>query len=118
MNQPKTTRPADADFKEPWQAEAFALSIALQEAGHITPAEWSAILGEEIEKARATGDQADGTTYYQHVIAALERLVTERGLLTRSVLNQRRSDWEEAYRRTPHGQPVVLATGMPPDQTV
>jgi nitrile hydratase subunit beta len=30
------------------------------------------------------------------------------GLLDSAVLDERRRDWEEAYRRTPHGQPIVL----------
>lgn len=109
MSRPETSRPADAAFTEPWQAEAFALSIALQELGHVTPAEWSGTLGDEIEKARAAGDPVDGTTYYRHVIATLERLMVEKGLLAAAALDERRHDWEEAYRRTPHGQPVVLA---------
>jgi nitrile hydratase accessory protein len=108
LSRPEMLRPADAEFAEPWQAEALVLSIALQETGHVTPTEWSSTLSDEIEKARATGDSTDGTTYYQHVVAALERLVAEKGLVAAAALDQRRHDWEEAYRRTPHGQPVVL----------
>ena len=108
MSESETQRPAD--LTEPWQAEVLALSIALQETGHVTPAEWSKTLGDEIEKARAAGDPADGTTYYSHVLAALERLVAENELVTPIALKQRRKDWEDAYRRTPHGQPVILGT--------
>lgn len=102
------SRPVDAEFAEPWQVEALALSIALQETGHVTPTEWSDALSNEIEKARAAGDPTNGTTYYKHVIAALERLVAEKGFVAAAALDQRRHDWEDAYRRTPHGQPVVL----------
>jgi nitrile hydratase accessory protein len=109
LSRARTLRPADAEFTEPWQAEALALSIALQETGHIAPAEWSEALGDEIEKAHASGDPADGTTYYRHVVAALERLVAKKDLIASEALDLRRLDWEEAYRRTPHGQPVVLA---------
>ena len=108
MSRARTSRPADAELTEPWQAEALALSIALREAGHIMPAEWSETLGDEIEKARAAGDPADGTTYYRHVIAALECLVVKNDLLANEALDRRRQDWEDAYRCTPHGQPVVL----------
>jgi nitrile hydratase accessory protein len=103
------SRPTDAEFAEPWQAEALALSIALQETGHVTRTEWSDTLSDEIEKALAAGDRADGRTYYNHVVAALERLVEEKGLLAAAALERRRHDWEEAYRRTPHSEPVVLA---------
>jgi len=109
LSRAKTLQPAEAEFTEPWQAEALALSIALQETGHVTPADWSEALGSEIEKARAAGDPADGTTYYSHVVAALERLVATKGLLAIEDLERRRQDWEEAYRRTPHGQPIILA---------
>jgi nitrile hydratase accessory protein len=102
------SRPADAELTEPWQVEAFALSIALQEAGHVTPSEWSDALSDEIEKVRAAGGPTDGTTYFLHVVAALERLVAGKGLLGAAALDARRYDWEDAYRRTPHGQPVVL----------
>jgi nitrile hydratase accessory protein len=115
LSRPETSRPAEAEFTEPWQAEALALSIALQETGHVTPAEWSNTLSDEIEKARVAGDPTDGTTYYEHVVAALERLVAEKGLLATAALDERRHDWEEAYRRTPHGQPVIV-TDVATDQ--
>lgn len=101
-------QPNDAELTEPWHAEALALAIALVEVGHITQAKWSSTLNDEIETARAAGDPADGMTYYTHVLASLERLVAEQGLLTAATLGQRRLDWAEAYRRTPHGKPVTL----------
>jgi nitrile hydratase accessory protein len=95
-------------FNEPWEAAALALSISLQDEGLVTAAEWSDALGAEIKAAQARGDPDDGTTYYRHVLAALERLVREKGLASASALHARRRDWEEAYRTTPHGQPVTL----------
>ena len=95
-------------FQEPWEAEALALSIALQETGRITASEWSDALGAAIKEARAAGDPDDGTTYYTHVVTAIEHLVGEKGLLDQSALKARRQDWEDAYRRTPHGNPVNL----------
>jgi len=115
LNRSRSPELPDAGFTDPWQAEALALSIALQESGLVSPAEWSNTLAEEIEKARAAGDPADGTTYYKHVIAALERLVAEKGLLSTAAIDQRRHDWKEAYRHTPHGRPVVLATNAASD---
>ena len=110
MSQPEQNRRDNANLSEPWHLEALALSIALQEAGLISAAEWADTLGTEIERARAAGDPADGTTYYSHVVSALERLVTEKGLLPANLLASRKRDWENAYRRTPHGQPVRLDT--------
>ena len=36
-------------------------------------------LGAEIRAAQRRGDVDDGTTYYGHVLAAVERLVAQRG---------------------------------------
>ena len=98
----------DLNFNEPWEAEALALSIFLQENGHFTATEWSETLGEEIRAAQLRGDPDDGSTYYRHVLAALERLVSEKGLTSLEKLHQRRQRWEDAYRHTPHGQAVDL----------
>ena len=110
MNRHDQDRLTGAELTEPWQSEALALSVALKEAGLISTAEWSQTPGTEIEEARAAGDPADGTTYYSHVVAALERLVHTEGLLPADLLANRKRDWEDAYRRTPHGQAVRLDT--------
>ena len=72
--------PCDAEgpvFREPWEAQAFAVAVALHERGAYTWEEWAQALGAEIERARAAGDPDTGETYYRHWLAALERLVAE-----------------------------------------
>ena len=96
-------------FAEPWQAQAFALAVKLSEEGHFTWNEWAAVLGDELRAASDRGEPDDGSHYYHHWLAALERLVTAKGLLGREALQTRKEAWAEAYRRTPHGQPVELA---------
>lgn len=96
-------------FSEPWEALALAMAAGLQEAGHFTATEWAETLGAEIRRAQDAGDSDDGTTYYRHVLAALERLATEKGLTEETFLAARKREWAEAYRNTPHGQPVELA---------
>jgi nitrile hydratase accessory protein len=98
-------------FAEPWQAQAFALAVKLSEAGHFTWTEWAQMLGAELRAAAARGEPDDGSHYYHHWLAALERLVTEKGLTSSSALATRKQAWAEAYRRTPHGLPVVLGGG-------
>ena len=100
--------PPDAVLAEPWQAEALALVIALQESGLLEAGEWSAALAAVIEAARRRGDPADGSTYGSHLLTALEAILTGKGLLSRSALSERRAAWEQAHRLTPHGQPVIL----------
>ena len=95
--------------QEPWQAQALATAYGLQEAGVITAAEWSEALGAAIERAQAAGDPDRGDTYYLHVLDALETLMREKGLVAAGELSERKAAWEDAYRTTPHGQPVALA---------
>jgi nitrile hydratase accessory protein len=95
-------------FREPWEAQAFALALALQERGVFSWNEWAGTLGEEIRKAQAAGDPDTGETYYQHWLAALERLVAAKGLADAAVLARTREAWRRATARTPHGAPIVL----------
>ena len=110
-DQPLADQPWDGDgpvFAEPWQAQAFALAVNLHEAGHFTWSEWAQTLGAEIETARVRGDRDLGDTYYQHCLAALERLAAQKGLVSSGDMGVRKSAWKQAYLHTPHGQPVVL----------
>ena len=98
-------------FAEPWQAQAFALAVKLSEQGHFTWTEWAEALADELADATDRGEPDDGTRYYHHWVAALERLVTERGLSDAPALADRKEAWADAYRHTPHGQPVKLPEG-------
>ena len=114
MNRPETGLLRDetgAVFAEPWEATALALATRLQEAGHFSAEEWAETLGDEIAAAQASGDPDDGTTYYRHVLAALERLVTEKGIAAADALAARKAAWQEAYAQTPHGEAVRLKSG-------
>jgi nitrile hydratase accessory protein len=95
-------------FREPWEAQAFAMTLALQERGLFTPEEWSAALGEEIKRAQAAGDPDTGETYYLHWLAALEKLIAEKGVANREMQHRYRDAWDHAADRTPHGQPIEL----------
>ena len=97
-----------AVFAEPWQAQAFALAVRLSQQGHFTSKEWAAALSRELESAAARGEPDDGSHYYEHWLAALESLVTSKRLTDRDELLARKEQWADAYRHTPHGQPVEL----------
>jgi nitrile hydratase accessory protein len=95
-------------FREPWEAEAFALAVSLNERGLFTWKEWAATLGDEIKKAQAAGDPDTGETYYRHWLATLERILTEKGVADPALLARTRDAWRHACGRTPHGAPITL----------
>jgi len=106
--------PRDVDgpvFREPWEAEAFAMTIALHERGVFTWPEWAAVLATEIKRAQAAGDPDTGETYYLHWLAALEKLVADKGVTTMETLDRYRDAWDRACDRTLHGQPIELQPG-------
>ncbi len=95
-------------FNAPWEAEAFALAVSLNERGVFTWAEWAQVLGDEIKKAQAAGDPDTGETYYHHWLATLERILAEKGVTDRAQLTRTRNAWERACARTRHGAPIEL----------
>ena len=122
MNQPNSTQGAEKlaalprlprdeggpVFSEPWQAQAFALAVKLSEHGHFTWKEWANVLADELKVAASRGEYDDGSHYYEHWLAALERLVAAKGLSDRAAMLARKEAWADAYRHTAHGKPVEL----------
>ncbi|MFZ0028519.1 MAG: nitrile hydratase accessory protein [Pseudolabrys sp.] len=103
--------PRDADgpvFREPWEAQAFAMALALHERGVFTWKEWAAALADEIKRAQAAGDPDTGETYYLHWLNTLEKLVADKGVTTQATLHRYRDAWDRASDRTPHGEPIEL----------
>jgi nitrile hydratase accessory protein len=101
-------------FREPWEAQAFAMALVLHQRGVFTWTEWAATLAEEIKRAQAAGDPDTGETYYRHWLATLERLVAEKGVASGETLTRYRNAWDRAADRTPHGRPIELS----PDDAV
>ncbi|MBB6464612.1 nitrile hydratase accessory protein [Aminobacter lissarensis] len=92
-------------FAEPWQAEAFAMVVALHERGLFSWAEWAERLSTEVKRPEAA---TDGSDYYERWLAALERLLAEKGLAGHEEVDAVAAAWERAAHATPHGQPIVL----------
>ena len=101
-------------FNEPWEAQAFALVIALHERGAFSWPEWAEALSREIAAVQAAGDPDLGDSYYQHWLAALEALTQQKRLSSADELSQRKSLWHSAYLNTPHGKPIELASAVVP----
>lgn len=93
-------------FKAPWEAQAFAMTLALHQRGEFNWKEWTQTLAAVIGEVRQRGEPDTGEDYYRHWLTALERIAARKGLVTDALLRQRRDQWEEAARRTPHGQPI------------
>lgn len=96
-------------FREPWEAQAFAIALALNERGVFSWNEWAEALADEICAANGRGDPDTGETYYHHWLAALERLVIAKGATDAETLARCRKAWKYAASRTPHGTPIELA---------
>jgi nitrile hydratase accessory protein len=103
--------PRDAEgpvFRAPWEAQAFGMAVALHARGAFAWTEWAERLAAEIAGARARGEADDGTRYYHHWLAALEKLVHDKGLVRDAELARRADEWVAAARATPHGRPIEL----------
>ena len=103
--------PRDDDgpvFREPWEAQAFAMALTLHDRGLFTWNEWAATLADEIKRAQANGDPDTGEPYYRHWLATLERLVAEKGVASPATLRRYHDAWDHAADRTPHGSPIEL----------
>ena len=95
-------------FREPWEAQAFAITLTLHDRGLFTWPEWAAALAEEIKRAQSGGDPDLGDTYYRHWLAALERMVAAKGVADAPTLARYYDAWDRAADRTPHGTPIEL----------
>lgn len=93
--------PEDPVFNEPWEAQAFAMAVSLNAKGLFTWTEWAAALAREIA-ARPE------LSYYESWLAALEKLVEEKQVMSESERLARIDAWDRAARATPHGQPIEL----------
>lgn len=92
-------------FAEPWQAQVFALVVALHERGLFSWAEWAQILSRHVG---GDGVLADGSDYYAHWLAALQDLLMARGVAGADEIAGLTEAWQRAARATPHGQPILL----------
>ncbi|EDQ33699.2 nitrile hydratase accessory protein [Hoeflea phototrophica DFL-43] len=92
-------------FAEPWQAQAFALAVALNERGLFTWSEWAAELSRQVASPAAA---QDGSDYYEHWLAALEALITAKGIAGQEAIDAMSDAWQRAAHATPHGMPILL----------
>lgn len=99
------TRENEAVFAEPWQAQAFALAVALNERGVFAWSEWAETLSAELKKP---GVAADGSDYYDCWLQALETLLERKKLARHDEVDAVAAAWHRAAHATPHGKPILL----------
>ena len=107
-------QPGDDDgpvFREPWEAQVFAMTVHLHAADYFTWPEWTEALSTEIAAAKDRGEADLGDTYYHHWLRALEALLVGKGLENTLAIDERVETWRRAYLATPHGQTVELDAG-------
>jgi nitrile hydratase accessory protein len=95
-------------FREPWEAQAFAMTLALHQRGIFSWTEWAEELARQIRTAQAAGDADLGDSYYRHWLAALEVLVAAKGASSIEELTRYQRAWGHAADRTPHGRSIEL----------
>ncbi|OJU36209.1 MAG: nitrile hydratase accessory protein [Rhizobiales bacterium 68-8] len=98
--------PDQPAFAAPWQAQAFALAVALNEAGLFSWSEWAETLGRHVGRSDAADD---GSDYYGHWVVALEELLSRKGVAAADEVAALARAWERAAHATPHGKPILLA---------
>jgi nitrile hydratase accessory protein len=106
--------PRDEDgpvFKSPWEAQAFAMTLSLHARGAFTWREWAETLARELAAAAARGEPDDGTHYYEYWLAALEKLIAGKRLISGTELERRVDEWDAAAQATPYGKPIELPRG-------
>lgn len=91
-------------FAEPWQAQAFAMTVALHQSGLFTWSEWTEALSTELQRPEARQDGG----YYLHWLAALERLLAAKHLADVAEIDSVAAAWQRAARATLHGEPILL----------
>jgi nitrile hydratase accessory protein len=96
----------EAVFSEPWEARAFAVAVALCEAGRFQWAEFQQSLIDEIGAAEKAGRATSGgADYYRHWLSALTRLLNAKGIVGGAELEARIAEvGPPPPSQDPHGQ--------------
>ncbi|HZU15901.1 MAG TPA: nitrile hydratase accessory protein [Candidatus Dormibacteraeota bacterium] len=82
-------------FEAPWQGRAFGLAVGLHQRGGY---DWEDFRQRLIAQIQASRCEPGGPGYYEHWLAALERLVLERGLVDRAEFERRVQEYRSGLR--------------------
>ena len=66
-------------FEMPWESRAFGLAVSLSDAGVV---EWPEFREALVTAIKVSERDKDGRSYYQQWLSALEKVVSDKGLVT------------------------------------
>lgn len=95
-------------FVEPWHAQVFAVTVALNEAGRFEWPDWAARFSATLKRHGLDRELDGGDDYFHAWLETLETFLIEQGTALPDDVQDLHRAWEEAYLTTPHGQPVHL----------
>ncbi len=98
----------NAAFAEPWQAQIFSMTVALNEAGVFAWKEWVEVFSVYRRLSQEAGKPDSSQTYYEDWLDALETMAATRQLASREDQARYKEAWRDAAARTRHGQPIEL----------
>lgn len=104
-------------FLQPWHAQAFALTVHLNEQGRFSWAQWVERFSATLKHHGLDRYLDGGDDYFTAWLATLEAILSEAGSANPQEVELVRRHWEEAYLSTPHGEPVHLAGTRAADTT-
>jgi nitrile hydratase accessory protein len=95
-------------FAEPWQAQIFSMTVALNEAGAFTWKEWVEVFSTHRRLSQEAGKPDSSQTYYEDWLDALEAMAATQALASPEDQARYKEAWRGAAARTKHGQPIEL----------
>ena len=95
-------------FEEPWHAQVFAITVAMNEAGVFQWTDWADRFGAMLKQHGLTRDLNGGSDYFHAWIETIEDFLADQKIALPTDLEVLKSAWEQAYLQTPHGQPVKI----------
>lgn len=95
-------------FSEPWHAQVFALTVFLNEAGHFEWPDWATRFSVTLARNGLEKELDGGEDYFNAWLETLEALLAESKQAAPDDVERLRTEWEQAYLSTPHGEPVRL----------
>ena len=98
-----------APFATPWHGQAFALAVALNEAGQFTWPEWTSVFSTVLKEDGRQSPLDGSDDYYTAWLTALETILKQKHIADGALIADMKASWTEAFLSTPHGAPVHAA---------